>query len=228
MRLEKLKVLKAVRPFSVGEVDRIAVRGQYAAGAVDGDESAGYLQEPGVPGESRTETFAALAFTIDNWRWQGVPIYVRTGKRLNKRVSTVTLQFKQPPHLIFEGGDDLAASRLTIRIQPEEGISLSFSGKLPGPDVRLGPVEMDFNYADSFGGRTPEAYETLLLDCLLGDGTLFASSDWIEKSWELLMPILEAWGAPSATRVPSYAAGSWGPRETDDLFDRNWRQWAVL
>ena len=189
---------------------------------------AAYLDEPGVAPDSRTETFAAVTFTLDNWRWQGVPFYVRTGKRLARRASAVTLQFKQAPHLIFGGGNGVTPSRLTVRIQPEEGISLSFSGKLPGPEVKLGAVEMNFSYADTFGGRTPEAYEALLLDCLLGDGTLFASSDWIEKSWELLMPILEAWRAPSAAQVPAYDAGSWGPSQADRLFDRDWRQWVEL
>ena len=228
VRIEKLKVLKAIPPLSVGQVDRVAVRGQYTASQIDGQPVPGYRQEPDVAADSRTETYAAVEFTLDNWRWQGVPFYVRTGKRLPRRTSAVTLQFKQPPHLIFAGGDDLKPSTLTIRIQPDEGIALSFSGKLPGPDVNLGTVEMDFCYQDAFGGRSPEAYETLLLDCLVGDGTLFASSDWIEKSWELLMPILEAWGATSSTRVPSYRAGSWGPREADGLFDREWRLWAVL
>ncbi|MDP7362192.1 MAG: glucose-6-phosphate dehydrogenase, partial [Candidatus Latescibacteria bacterium] len=171
------------------------------------------------------ETFAAVEFTNENWRWQGVPFYVRTGKRMARRTSTITLQFKQPPHLIFSGGDNLRPSTLTIRIQPEEGISLAFSGKRPGPDVQLDTVDMDFCYADHFGGRSPEAYETLILDCLIGDGTLFASSDWIEKSWGLLMPILEAWSAASATQVPSYPAGSWGPTEARALFDRDWRSW---
>ena len=225
VRIEKLKVLKAVRPFSVGQVDRFAVRGQYAGGTdVDGNPCHGYLQEEDVPAASRTETFAAVEFTVDNWRWQGVPFYVRTGKRMARRTSSVTLHFKQPPHLIF-GDQPPQASTLTIRIQPEEGISLAFSGKRPGPDVHLDAVDMDFCYADHFGGRNPEAYETLILDCLVGDGTLFASNDWIEKSWELLMPIMEAWNATSATQVPSYAAGTWGPVEAQALFDRDWRRW---
>ena len=151
---------------------------------------------------------------------------MRTGKRMPHRASSITMQFKQAPHLIFAGGNDLRPSTLTIRIQPDEGIALSFSGKIPGPDVNLGTVEMDFNYQDAFGGRSPEAYETLLLDCLLGDATLFADAGWIEKSWELLMPVLEAWNATSATRVPTYRAGTWGPKEADDLFDRDWRGWA--
>ncbi|MBT4499017.1 MAG: glucose-6-phosphate dehydrogenase [Gemmatimonadetes bacterium] len=228
VRIEKLKVLKAIRPFSIGQVDRFAVRGQYGQGAIADEPVCGYLEEPDVALRSRTETFAAMEFTIDNWRWQGVPFYVRTGKRLKKRVSAVTLHFKRPPHLIFESDTDLPASTLTIHIQPEEGISLSFNGKIPGPEVKLGTVEMDFDYAETFGGRNPEAYETLLLDCLRGDATLYGSSDWIEKSWELLMPILEAWNAPSSTRVPSYPAGSWGPKEADLLFDREWRQWTEL
>ncbi len=226
VRIEKLKVLKAIRPFSVGQVDRFAVRGQYAPGTdADGEAVRGYLQEEDVPADSRTETYAAVEFTIDNWRWQGVPFYVRTGKRMARRTSSVTLQFKQPPHLIFAGGEPPCASTLTIRIQPEEGISLAFSGKRPGQDVLLDTVDMDFSYADHFGGRSPEAYETLILDCLGGDGTLFASSDWIERSWELLMPVLEAWNATSATQVPSYASGTWGPVEADSLFDRDWRRW---
>jgi glucose-6-phosphate 1-dehydrogenase len=227
VRIEKLKVLKAMRPISIGQVDRYAVRAQYAAGDVDGEPLPGYRDEAGVAPGSRTETFAAVEFTLDNWRWQGVPFYVRTGKRLARRASAVTLQFKQPPHLIFSSNEDLRPSTLTIRIQPDEGIALSFSGKIPGPDVNLGTVEMDFCYQDAFGGRSPEAYETLLLDCLVGDGTLFASSDLIEKSWELLMPVVEAWTAASATSVPTYEAGSWGPREADALFERDWRQWAT-
>ena len=222
--LTRRKLLPAY-PFSVGQIDRIAVRGQYRAGDASGDIA--YLDEPGVAPDSRTGTFAAVAFTLDNWRWQEVPFYVRTGKRLARRASAVSLQFRQPPHLIY-GDHAVTPSRLTVRIQPEEGISLSFSGKLPGPDVKLGAVEMEFSYADTFGGRTPEAYEALRLDCFLGDGTLFASNDWSEKSWELLMPILEAWGAPSAAQVPTYDAGSWGPRQADRLFDCDWRKWWAL
>jgi len=228
VRIEKLKVLKAIRPISIGEVDRFAVRGQYGLAQLAGRPVKGYLQEEGVPPSSRTETFAALRLTIDNWRWQGVPFYLRTGKRLKERVSAVTLQFRQPPHVIFPSEEELPASTLTIRIQPEEGISLSFNGKIPGPDVSLGTVQMDFDYAETFGGPTPEAYEALLLDCLRGDATLYASSDWIEKSWELLMPVLEAWNAPSSRRGPSYPVGSWGPREADHLFDREWRRWTEL
>ncbi len=228
VRIEKLKVLKAIRPISIGEVDRVAIRAQYTAGEVDGVSRVGYLEEEGVTVSSPTETFAALEFTIDNWRWQGVPFYVRTGKRLATRASAVTLQFKQPPHLIFQDSENVNPSKLTVRLQPEEGIALSFSGKIPGQDVELGTVEMDFCYADAFGGRHPEAYETLLLDCLQGDATLFASADWIEKSWELLMPVLEAWGADaSASQIPSYPTGSWGPAQADQLFDRDWRQWAT-
>ncbi len=228
VRLEKLKVLKSIRSFRIGEVDQHAVRGQYAGGLVDGETVNGYLQEKDVPPDSRTETFAALRLTIDNWRWQGVPFYVRTGKRLPHRASAITVQFRRPPHLIFDQGEDMPPSTLTIRIQPQEGISLSFNGKIPGPDVRLGNVEMDFSYADSFGGRTPDAYETLLLDCLQGDGTLYADSGWIEKSWELLMPLLEAWHATFSGNVPSYPAGTWGPEEANKLMDGKWRQWAEL
>ena len=181
VRIEKLKVLKSIRPFSIGEVDRYAVRAQYGDGVAGEQKVQGYLQESGVDETSRTETYAAVMFTIDNWRWQGVPFAIRTGKRMAKRATAVTLQFREPPHLIFQH-NDVRCSTLTIRIQPEEGISLSFSGKTPGPDMNLDTVQMDFNYEGTFGGRTPEAYETLILDCLLGDGTLYAHSDWIEKS----------------------------------------------
>ncbi len=223
--IEKLKVLQAIRPISIGEVDRYAVRGQYEAGEVEGQPCQGYLEEPDVARDSRTETYAALRLTLDNWRWQGVPFLLRTGKRLKTRATTVTLQFRQPPHLIFPHASGLPASTLTLHIQPDEGISLSFNGKIPGPDLCLGTVHMDFDYAETFGGRSPEAYETLLLDCLRGDATLYGSSDWVEKSWELLMPVLEAWTAPSSRRVPRYPAGSWGPREADTLLEGEWRQW---
>ena len=228
VRLEKLKVLKSIRPFSVGEVDRFAVRAQYRNGRINDLDVPGYLEEQDVAYDSRTETYAALGFTIDNWRWQGVPFYIRTGKRLPKRTSAITLHFNQAPHLIFENSTSLPGSTLTIRIQPEEGISLSFNGKIPGPDVKLGTVQMDFDYAHSFDGRSPEAYETLLLDSLLGDATLYAHSDWIEKSWELLMPVLEAWDATSAYKVPTYSAGTWGPLEAHKLLEREWRQWVEL
>jgi glucose-6-phosphate 1-dehydrogenase len=228
VRLEKLKVLKAIRPILIGQVDGYAVRGQYGPGTANGEELPGYLEENEVPADSRTETYAALEFTIDNWRWQGVPFYVRTGKRMEKRTSTITIQFSQPPHLIFGQTDEMPPSTLTIRIQPEEGISLSFNGKVPGPDVRLDTVNMDFSYAESFGGRTPEAYETLILDCLLGDATLYSDSDWIEKSWQLLMPVLEAWKTTSSGSVPSYPAGSCGPNEADALLGEDWRTWAAL
>ena len=228
VRVEKLKVLKAFRPYSIGQVDRYAVRGQYGRGEVDGHSVDGYREEEGVAPDTRTETFAAMEFTIDNWRWQGVPFYLRTGKRLTKRSTYITLQFRQPPHLIFAGEEAVQCSTLTIRVQPEEGISLSFSGKIPGPDVRLGNVKMDFDYANSFGGRSPEAYETLLLDCFLGDGTLYANSDWIEKSWELMMPVLEAWNATTSGRIPEYPAGSWGPGAADALMEEEWRSWVNL
>ncbi len=227
VRIEKLKVLKSIRPFSIGEVDRYAVRAQYANGMIDGATATGYLQEEGVDRTSKTETYAAVVFTIDNWRWQGVPFAIRTGKRMAKRATAITLQFREPPHLIFQNSD-VRCSTLTIRVQPEEGISLSFSGKTPGPDMDLGTVKMDFNYEDTFGVRSPEAYETLILDCFLGDATLYAHSDWIGKSWELLMPIQEAWSASSAANVPSYSAGSWGPSQSASLLAGEGRQWVEL
>ena len=224
VRIEKLKVLKSIRPFSVGEVDRYAVRAQYGAGTIDGESAGGYLEESGVDRASKTETYAAVLFTIDNWRWQGVPFAIRTGKRLARRATAITLQFREPPHLIFQHSE-VRCSTLTIRVQPDEGISLSFSGKTPGQDMNLGTVKMDFDYEETFGGRSPEAYETLILDCLMGDATLYAHNDWIEKSWELLMPIQEAWGASSAVKVPSYPCGSWGPTQAASLFQGDSREW---
>ena len=228
VRLEKLKVLNAIHPFNLGELDQYAVRGQYSPSQNEKVRLNGYLQEPDVPKESRTETFAALRFTIENWRWKGVPFYLRTGKRLPNRSSAITLQFHQPPHLIFKHGTNLPPSTLTIRIQPEEGISLSFNGKTPGPDIQLGNVGMDFSYEDTFGGRSPDAYETLLLDCLQGDSTLYADRLWIEKSWELLTPLIETWHSPDSGTIPQYPAKTWGPVESNNLMQKEWRKWAII
>ncbi len=228
VRLEKLKVLNAIHPFDLSKLDRFAVRGQYSQRENGTTPSNGYLQEPGVPKDSRTETFAALRFTIENWRWKDVPFFLRTGKRLPNRSSAITMQFHQPPHLVFKHGNDLSPSTLTIRIQPEEGISLSFNGKIPGPDIQLGKVGMDFSYENTFGGRTPDAYETLLLDCLQGDSTLYADRLWIEKSWELLTPIIEAWQAPNSGLIPEYPTNTWGPTESDNLMEKEWRKWAII
>jgi glucose-6-phosphate 1-dehydrogenase len=228
VRLEKLKVLNAIQPFDLSKLNQYAIRGQYSPYQHEKTYLNGYLQEPDVPKESRTETFAALRFTIENWRWKGVPFYLRTGKRLPNRSSAITLQFHQPPHLIFKHGTNLPPSTLTVRIQPEEGISLSFNGKTPGPDIQLGNVGMDFSYKNTFGGRTPDAYETLLLDCLQGDSTLYADRQWIEKSWELLTPIINTWHSPNSGEIPQYPAKTWGPIESNKLMEKEWRKWAII
>ncbi|MBX5478491.1 glucose-6-phosphate dehydrogenase [Pyrinomonas methylaliphatogenes] len=226
VRDEKMKALAAVRP--IKDVKESAVRGQYGPGFVLGERVVGYREEPGVDPQSTTETFAALKLQIDNWRWAGVPFYVRSGKRLPKRVTEVAIRFKDVPHNLFTAnGESLSANLLIIRIQPNEGITLRFNVKLPGQAMRLRPVNMDFRYSASFGITLPEAYERLLLDCMLGEATLFARRDMIERSWEIVMPVLEAWAAEKPD-FPNYAAGTWGPQAADELIERDGRRWRRL
>ncbi len=226
VRDERVKVIRAMRRFNPAEIKNVAVRGQYAAGIVDGKEVPGYRQEKGVNPNSFTETYAEVMFHVDNWRWAGVPIYVRSGKRLAKRVTEVAIQFKQVPHTLFpeDSSGRLDPNWLVIRIQPEEGISLKFAAKLPGQMMQIRPVSMDFQYGTSFGKKSPEAYERLLLDAMIGDPTLYARSDMVEQSWDLVMPVLEEW-SKDATSMPMYPAGSWGPEESDQLIERDGRKW---
>jgi glucose-6-phosphate 1-dehydrogenase len=188
---------------------------------------AGYREEKGVSAESITETFAALRLEIENWRWAGVPFYLRTGKRLPKRASEIAVQFKQTPHLVFRRNPEILTepNRLVLRIQPDEGMSLSFGAKLPGPELRIKPVEMEFDYGQAFGGEPPEAYERLLLDAMKGDATLYARGDWVMMAWELLQPVLSGWGAGDPRKFPNYEAGTWGPAEADTLIERSGRRW---
>ena len=227
VRDEKAKVLRAVRPIVPASVDESAVRGQYGPGTIDGTQVPGYREEPRVSGSSGTPTYAAVRFLVDNWRWQGVPFYVRSGKRLARRVSEIAIQFRRPPHLMFpaEAGQSLAPNVLTIRIQPYEGISLCFEIKMPGADVRMTSVQMDFGYAGAFGATDHSAYETLLLDAMVGDGTLFARSDQVEAAWALVDPIVEAWDARGPEDFPNYAAGTWGPAAADALMSRDGCRW---
>jgi glucose-6-phosphate 1-dehydrogenase len=227
VRDEKTKVLRAIRPITPDEVDRVAVRGQYGPGFVGGQRVRGYREEKGVSAESITETYAALKLRVDNWRWAGVPFYLRTGKRLPKRVSEIAIQFKQTPHLVFRRNPEILAepNLLVLRIQPDEGMSLSFAAKLPGPELKIKPVEMDFDYGRAFGGEPPEAYERLLLDAMNGDATLYARGDWVEMAWELLEPVLGAWASGDPKRFPNYEAGSWGPAEAAALIERDGRRW---
>jgi len=215
VRAEKNKVMQALRPIDPAQVAEVALRAQYTAGLVDGRHAVAYREEKGVAPDSRRETYAALKLWVDNWRWAGVPFFLRTGKRLARRASAIVIQFRRTPHLIFRrhpAGVD--PNLLVIRIQPDEGVALRVLAKVPGPDLRLGPVTLDFRYTEVFGGQAPEAYERLLLDAIHGDATLYAPGDWVELAWALLAPVLEAW---DADRVPlaTYEAGSWGPPEAD-------------
>jgi glucose-6-phosphate 1-dehydrogenase len=228
VRDEKNKVLQALRPIDPAKVDEVALRAQYASGYIGGRAVPGYRQEKGVRPDSTTETYAALRLQVDNWRWAGVPFYLRTGKRLPKRWSEIVIRFHRTPHMIFRRRSDsgLVADVLVIRIQPDEGISLTVAAKEPGPELRLGPVTLDFKYNEVFGGEPPEAYERLLLDVIHGDPTLYARGDWVEGAWELLQPVIDAWSRTPAA-LPTYEAGSWGPAEADAFIGRDggaWRQ----
>ncbi|MFQ5802335.1 MAG: glucose-6-phosphate dehydrogenase [Candidatus Methylomirabilales bacterium] len=226
VRDEKTKLVRAIRPITSEEVDQFAVRGQYGGGSVGGQPVKGYRHEEDVSPESNTETYAAVKFLIDNWRWADVPFYLRSGKRLPKWVTEVAIQFRRAPHLLFKhaASGHLEPNALILRIQPDEGISFKFSAKLPGQAINIRTVNMDFQYGTSFGKKPPEAYERLLLDAMLGDSTLFARGDTVEVAWELAMPILEVWQQP-ANRFPNYEAGRWGPREADEFIERDGRRW---
>ena len=227
VRDEKTKVMRALRPIAPGEVDRVAVRGQYGPGFIGGQRVVGYREEKGVSAESITDTYAALRLEVDNWRWAGVPFFLRTGKRLAKRTSEIAVQFRRTPHLVFRRNPEVLAepNLLVLRIQPDEGMSLSFGAKLPGPELRIKPVEMDFDYGRAFGGEPPEAYERLLLDAMKGDATLYARGEWVDLAWELLGPVQEAWATGDPKKFPNYEAGSWGPAEADALIEQSGRHW---
>ena len=210
VRAEKLKVLQAIRPLCGEDAPHCAVRGQYGPGMVEGEKVVGYRQEPGVNPNSNTETFAAVKLHVENWRWAGVPFYLRAGKRLARHATEIAVQFKQPPLRLFDGGRALPPNLIALRIQPDEGIALRFSAKQPGPATHVRDVTMEFAYAKAFGMASANAYERLLLDCMLGDPTLFSTSKFVELAWSLVTPILEAWKKP-APDFPNYAAGTWGP-----------------
>ncbi len=227
VRDEKAKVLRAIQPLTQTEVLRSTVAGQYAEGSIAGQRVPAYRSEPNVSPESKTATFVALKLFIESWRWADVPFYLRTGKRLPKRATEIAVQFKRPPFLLFRKTpvDQLEPNLLVIRIQPDEGISLRFDAKIPGPTVHVGTVDMDFQYTKYFGRTTSTGYETLLHDCLAGDATLFRRADSVELSWKVMGPILDVWKALPSGSVPKYAAGTWGPREADELLQRDGRQW---
>ncbi len=230
IRNKKVDVLHAVRPIPRGLVHQFAVRGQYGRGTLHGKKVRGYRREDDVSSHSRTETFAALKLFVDNWRWQGVPFYLRTGKRLHRQLSEVVIQFRAVPHRSFppESSRDWHPSRLVLSIQPEEGIVMGFQAKYPGPRMLLRPVEMRFSYQDSFSVPSPDAYETLLWDVMNNDPTLFMRADQVEAAWQLLMPVLEAWAESSPRNFPNYAAGSWGPKMADELLACEGHGWRPL
>jgi glucose-6-phosphate 1-dehydrogenase len=227
VRNEKLKVLQSVRPFTKESIWKSVVRGQYGPGQVNGKPVPGYRQEPGVKPDSPTDTFVALKLYVDNWRWSGVPFYLRSGKRLARPLTEVAIQFKSAPHLVFRG-EDHETNSLILNIQPDEGISLSFGAKSPGAQMRIRPVTMDFKYKDAFGASTRPAYATLINDCIRGDATLFDRADSVEAAWGLVDPILEAWQGAAPPPFPNYPAGSQGPRAVDDLTVGDGRQWRPL
>ncbi|MEE8241049.1 MAG: glucose-6-phosphate dehydrogenase [Nitrospirales bacterium] len=230
VRDEQAKILRSIPPLSSEGVLTSAVRGQYGSGTVAGQSVPAYRSEPNVSPTSTTDTFVALKVSIENWRWAGVPFYLRTGKRLGSRITTIVIQFKPAPHLLFRktAVESLTPNRLVLRIQPAEAISLRFGAKIPGPVVRLGDVDMDFRYGDYFGSTPSTGYERLLYDCICGDATLFQRADMIETGWSVVTPILDVWKALPPRGFPNYAAGTWGPAEADDLLQRDGRQWQNL
>jgi len=227
VRDEQSKVLHAIQPMQPEDVLTRAVRGQYSEGAINGQHVPGYRSEPFVDPHSNVETFVALKLQLDSWRWADVPFYIRTGKRLARRSTEIVIQFRRAPLVLFRDTpvDKLAPNMLVIHIQPDEGISLSFGAKIPGSHVQIGDVKMDFKYADYFGAEPSTGYERLLYDCMIGDATLFQRADMVEAGWSVVEPILDVWKALPPRAFPNYAAGSWGPKEADDLIRRDGRKW---
>lgn len=227
IRSKKVDVLRAIRPIPPEQIHQFAVRGQYGAGWVQGERVQSYQKEPGVTPDSAAETFAAVKFFVDNWRWQDVPFYMRTGKRLPTRSSEVFIQFRPVPHQSFPAAATMAwqPNRLVIRIQPKESILLRFQAKEPGPNMHLSPVEMRFCYRTAFKVAPPEAYETLLLDVMQEDATLFMRADQVEAAWSVITPILKAWEMVTPTDFPNYQAGTWGPEIAETLIAQDGRSW---
>jgi len=229
VRDEQAKILKAISPMSDEDVLTRTVRGQYGDG-MEGDKKAlAYRSEPMVAPDSRTETFVAMKLFIDNWRWADVPFYLRTGKRLPKRSTQIVVQFKRAPFVLFRktAVERIEPNRLVLHLQPDEGISLRFGAKVPGPVVKLGGVDMNFNYADYFNAPPQTGYERLIYDCMLGDATLFQRSDMVQTAWQVVAPILDVWEALPPRKFPNYAAGTWGPSEADELLAKDHRHWSI-
>jgi len=225
VRDERSKLLRSIRQMTPDEIRQNTVAGQYGPARIGGEDLPGFRQEAGVDPQARTDTYVAVTFFVENWRWAGVPFYVRTGKRLPKRVTEIAIQFNPAPLAIFDGeGVDNAPNLLIVRIQPEEGISLKFLSKRPGAGMTLRPVSMDFNYGSSFGERSPSAYETLLLDAIIGDATLYTRQDMVEASWSVVEPIQNVWREMQFD-FPNYAAGTWGPAAADEMLARRGHVW---
>jgi len=230
VRNEQAKVLHSLQPLNSGDVLQNSVRGQYGDGAIGDERVPKYRAEPGVSAESRTETFVALKLNIDNWRWAGVPFYLRTGKRLAQRHTEIAIQFKRMPFELFRKAPfhKLHTNTLVIQIQPVEGISLTFGAKIPGPLLRVGSVDMSFEYSKYFGADAYTGYEVLLYDCMIGDATLFQRADMVEAGWSVIDPVLDVWKALPPRKFPNYAAGTWGPVESDQLLQSDNRQWRTI
>ncbi len=227
VRDEQSKVLRAIQPMTQEQVLTRAVRGQYGAGAAGGRELPDYRHEPNVDSLSSTETFVAMKLEIDNWRWKDVPFYLRVGKAMKKRLTEITVAFKRPPFVLFRNTaiEDLTPNELVINVQPDEGIQLHFNAKVPGATMKIGGVDMDFCYADHFGKAPATGYERLLYDAMLGDQTLFQRADMVENGWSVVAPLLDVWQALPARNFPNYPAGSWGPKESDQMLERDGRRW---
>jgi glucose-6-phosphate 1-dehydrogenase len=227
VRNKQAEVLHAIQPLSPEDVLISTVRGQYGEGVVEGQPVVGYRSEPDVAPDSNTETFVALKLQIDNWRWAGVPFYLRTGKRLARRATEIVIQFRRTPFVLFRNTTvrNLQTNRLVIHIQPNEGISLSFGAKIPGSIMKLGLVNMDFDYCQYFGVEHSTGYERLLRDCMVGDATLFQRADMVEAGWSVIQPIIDVWHALPPRGFPNYSAGSWGPMEAEELLEKDGRAW---
>jgi glucose-6-phosphate 1-dehydrogenase len=239
VRDAKMGVLNCLRPLTPEDVDKNVVRAQYIAGEMHGQQVPGYRREvcdffekakKPIPADSTTETFIAMKVFVDNWRWEGVPFYLRTGKRMPKRASEVAIQFRDVPQILFNANPEVPLEHnvLAIRLQPEESMALRIASKIPGAKVKIYPVKMEFNYNTSFGGKTPEAYERLMLDVMAGDATLFMRRDAVETAWQFVMPILETWEQKRERFLPEYRAGTWGPREADRMIEADQRLWRTL
>lgn len=229
IRDEKMKVMESIRYFPVGDYDNAIVRGQYAPGYIHGEPVIGYREEGNVDPQSTVETYTAMELYIDNWRWAGVPFFLRAGKRLPKRATEISITFKDAPGFLFEKQNNKIDSNiLVIRIQPDEGISLKMNCKVPGLSSPIQPVKMDFRYSSYFGSTPPEAYERLICDCMSGDSTLFARADEVLASWRLFTPILQHWQETTPTTFPNYPSGTWGPDEADRLIEKTGRKWRLL